>query len=72
MRTIADRAGFRVTHEIGVVFALVKTPIRFNPIRFPGLAYEIIYTLEKVGNPQSYATFEDVQGIHAVETKLYN
>lgn len=71
MRTIGERAGFSLVNEIGVAFYLVKTPIKFNPVRHPGMAYEIIYTLKKVGTPESYATFEDDKGIHKVGTDLY-
>jgi SAM-dependent methyltransferase len=72
MRTIGERAGFSLANEIGVAFYLVKTPIKFNPVRHPGLAYEIIYTLKKVDTPQSYATFEDKDGIRKVKTRLYD
>lgn len=68
IRTIADRMGFSLVKEIGCTFALVKTPIKFNP-RFPGLAYEIIYVLKKTGPIKHYATFES-KGIHRVETCL--
>jgi SAM-dependent methyltransferase len=36
MRTVAMRAGFDVVRERGFGFFLVKTPVRFNPVRFPG------------------------------------
>lgn len=71
MRTIAERAGFEVVNEIGNVFCIVKTSICFNPIRMPGLAYEIIYVLKKLQPPESYTTFEDKQGIQQIPTHLY-
>jgi SAM-dependent methyltransferase len=72
MRTIADRAGFKVTREIGCTFQLVKTPLRFNPLRMPGIAYEIIYVLQKVGAPKGYATFESKKGIERIPTDLFS
>lgn len=71
MRTIAGRTGFEVIKEIGYGFFLVKTPFRFNPIRFPALGYEIIYTLKKTGSPTSYATFEGDFGVERVKTQLF-
>lgn len=68
IRTIADRMGFTLDKEIGCSFALIKTPIKFNP-RFPGLAYEIIYVLRKTGEIKEYATFE-LKGIHRIPTTL--
>lgn len=68
IRTIADRMGFVLEKEVGCTFALVKTPIKFNP-RFPGLAYEIIYVLRKTGDIKEYATFEQ-KGIHRIPTCL--
>lgn len=56
MRTICERAGFNVEAERGYLFALVKTPFRFNPITHPGLAYEIVYVCEKVHEPGLYTT----------------
>lgn len=72
MRTIADRAGFAVVREIGTTFQLVKTKLRFNPIDHPGMAYEIIYVLEKRRAPESYTIFESGRGIERVSTKLYD
>ena len=71
MRTVGTRSGFEVVKEIGVSFYLVKTPIKFNPINYPGLAYEIIYVMKKIRDPESYATFEDKTGIHQIKTNLY-
>src|SRR3989344_1970346 len=71
MRTIAERAGFEVVNEIGNLFCIVKTSICFNPIRIPGIAYEIIYTLKKIASPTSYATFEGSKGIEQIPTHLY-
>lgn len=66
MRTIARRCGFEVKDEIGVTFYVAKLGIKFNPIRFPGLAYEIVYVMKKVREPQGFATFE-VSGIRTDE-----
>lgn len=71
MRAIGDRAGFTVTREVGVSFQLVKTSLKFNPTRYPGMAYEIIYVLRKDRAPESYATFESSKGIEKIPTKLY-
>lgn len=71
MRTSADRTGFEVVREIGCTFALVKTPFVFDVQRFPGMAYEIVYVLEKKRPPESYATFEDKNGIKRLPTTLY-
>ena len=54
MRTICDRAGFDIETERGYLFALVKTKIRFNPINYPGIAYEIVYVCNKVREPEHY------------------
>ena len=70
MRTIAHRTGFTVIDEVGCSFQLVKTKIKFNPIRFPGFAYEIIYVLQKTGEPQGYTTYEGPEGIVKVPTIL--
>lgn len=72
MRTSADRSGFEVVKEIGCTFALVKTPFVFDVQRFPGLAYEIVYVLEKMREPESYATFESAKGIEKIPTDLYS
>jgi SAM-dependent methyltransferase len=72
MRTIGERSGFTLVNEVGYLFWLVKTKIRFNPISRPGMAYEIIYTFKKSGVPESYATFEDERGIHKVNTDLFS
>lgn len=72
MRTIADRAGFDVVHETGCSFQLVKTGFKFNPVKYPGFAYEIIYTLKKKGLPETYATFESkAKGIERIPTRFY-
>ena len=72
MRTIVRTLRIQDANEIGYLFWLVKTNIHFNPIRRPGIAYEIIYTLRKIGAPESYATFEDDKGIHKIDTELFN
>jgi hypothetical protein len=57
--------------ERGYLFAPVKTPFRFNPARFPGLSYEIIYAMRKTGVPQHYTTFEPLSGgIVKIPTKF--
>ncbi len=72
MRTSAERAGFKVLRETGFLFALVKTPLRFNPINHPGMSYEIIYTLQKMREPASYTVFEDMGVVKEVETALFS
>lgn len=72
MRTIAERSGFEVVKEVGVSFHLVKTPFKFNPIKMPGIAYEIIYVLEKRAAPESFATFETANSIRKIPTQLYS
>lgn len=59
IRTIAKRCGMEVIDELGCLFALVKLGWRFDVIRYPGLAYEIVYVLKKTGEPTRYATYED-------------
>lgn len=69
VRTIGGRTGFTVEHEVGLSFRLVKTNIAFHPLKYPGLAYEIIYVLRKTGEPQHYTTYEDKEkGIVKVAT----
>lgn len=70
MRTSAERSGFVVEEEIGCTFKLVKLGWKFDPKTMPGLAYEIVYVLKKVGSPEAYATFEDTGGIHRVPTRF--
>jgi ubiquinone/menaquinone biosynthesis C-methylase UbiE len=71
MRTSTERTGFSLVKEVGYLFALVKTPFRFNPIHWPGLAYEIIYVLKKTGAPQAFATFETGTSIEHIPVELY-
>lgn len=71
MRTIGERSGFMVIDELGVSFRLVKTSLRFNVLRLPGLAYEIVYVLRKTGSPESFATFESGDAISRVPTNLF-
>lgn len=71
MRTIADRAGFEVVREMGTTFQFVKTPWRFTPVEYPGIAYEIVYVLEKRREPESFATFESDKGIEKIPTTLF-
>ena len=68
MRTISDRAGFSLINEIGVTFHLVKVGLSFQPLRYPGMAYEIIYVLEINGLPKPYTTYEGPEGIVKVPT----
>jgi len=73
MRVIQERAGFEVVRELGYLFALVKTPLRFNPLRHPGIAYEIVYISKKVGEPKSYTITEPSNrggGIERVPTEF--
>jgi SAM-dependent methyltransferase len=73
MRTIARRSGFEVTKELGYLLQLVKTTLRVNMTSYPGLAYEIIYVLEKMGETDSYATFEPASGgIQRIQTDLFS
>ncbi len=62
MRTVLERAGFRVVREAGVGFQLVKTPFRFNVTKFPGVGFEIMYVAEKRGAPEAYVALEDAKG----------
>ena len=72
MRTSGERAGFKLEKEIGFGFWLVKTPVKFNPLSWPGFAYEIIYAFKKVGPVSGHTVFEDAQGLHKVPTNLYS
>ncbi len=66
----AERMGFVVEREVGCMFQLVKTPWKWNPTRFPGMAYEIVYVLRKTGEPKHVATLETAEGVVEVETYL--
>ncbi len=68
MRTITKRAGFELIREVGCTFQLVKTKLKWNPLNHPGLAYEIIYLLEKRGQPEAFVTFESPAGIERIPT----
>ncbi len=70
VRTCAERMGFTVEREVGCMFQLVKTPWKWNPTRFPGMAYEVIYVLRKTGEPKHVATLETAEGVVEVETRL--
>ena len=70
MRTIAHRAGFSVVDEVGTSFHLVKTGLRFQPRRWPGISYEIIYVLKKDRTPRHYTTFEQKGTIRRVPSNL--
>jgi SAM-dependent methyltransferase len=58
MRTIANRSGFGVVDEIGFSFRVMKLGWKFQPINYPGIAYEIIYVLKKEGQPEYYTICE--------------
>lgn len=68
MRTSAERMGFEVVREVGNMFAVVKTPIRFNPPA--ALAYEIVYVMRKVGEPRQYVTYDGQNGEERITTRL--
>ncbi len=70
MRTIAGHAGFKVTDEVGVSFHVVKLGWSFQPVNYPGIAYEIIYVLEKDGQPKNYTICELPEGNVKFETKI--
>lgn len=73
MRTILERSGFSLEKEIGVTFQIVKTRIRINVERWPGLAYEIVYVARKTGKPRGFTIIEDSQGkIINLETNLFS
>lgn len=73
MRTSLVRAGFTPLKEIGSSFQIVKTNIRLDVSKHPGLAFEIIYVAKKTGEPQSFTIIEDDIGalIH-LETELFS
>tara|TARA_B100000745_G_scaffold291347_2_gene231044 strand:- start:5140 stop:5838 length:699 start_codon:yes stop_codon:yes gene_type:complete len=70
MRTIADRAGFEVVDEVGVSFRIIKTPIVFQPRKYPGIAYEIVYVLKKTHDPEQYTICELADGRKKLPTML--
>ncbi len=70
MWTIANRAGFSIIDEVGVSFRVVKLGLVFQPIKYPGLAYEIIYALKKTGDPELYTICELPEGNKKIETVL--
>ena len=59
MHTILSRTGFEIVKRCGYLFALVKTPIRFNPVYFPSIAYEILYLARKKSSPEEYTIYQD-------------
>ena len=72
MRTILERAGFTVLKEIGSTFQIVKTNIRLDVSKWPGLAFEIIYVAKKTGTPESFTIIEDDKGsIIKLKTDLF-
>lgn len=73
MRTILGRAGFAVEKEIGSTFQLVKTNLRFDVSKCPGLAFEIIYVAKKTGSPEAFTVIEDDAGkIVKFDTELFS
>ena len=70
MRTIAHRAGFSVIDEVGTTFHVVKFGWKFQPKRFPGISYEIIYVLKKDREPSHYTTYETKGEIIKVPSAL--
>jgi len=62
MRTILERTGFTVIKEIGSTFQIVKTSIRLNVYKHPGLAFEIVYIAQKTGTPESFTVVEEEGG----------
>jgi len=70
MRTIADRSGFTVTDEVGVSFRFMKLNIVIQPEKYPGIAYEIVYTLEKTHEPEMYTICELADGNKKLPTTL--
>lgn len=70
MRTITARAGFSLLSETGVSFHVVKLGLTFQPKNYPGLAYEIIYALEKTGTPQLFTICELPSGNRQLPTVI--
>ena len=71
MRTVAERTGFTVEKEVGFTFYFVKIGFSFNPIRWPGIAYEIVYVLRKTSDIQRFTTFESpTEGVIKVPTNF--
>lgn len=62
MRTILERTGFTLEKEIGSIFQLVKTNLRFDVLKHPELAFEIIYVAKKTGEPKNFTIIEDATG----------
>ncbi len=71
IRSCALVTGFTLRRETGAGFAIVKTPIRLNVERFPGIAYEIVYTMQKTGAPNGFGKARTDQGIETFETNLF-
>ena len=70
MRTIADRAGFEVIDEVGVSFRFIKLNIVIQPEKYPGIAYEIVYTLKKTHEPEMYTICEFADGNRKIPTEI--
>lgn len=62
MRTSLERTGFTLLKELGSTFQLVKTKMRFDVSKWPGLAFEIVYVAEKKGTPEPFTIIEDAEG----------
>jgi len=73
MRTLLERSGFTLEKEIGATFAIMKTNIRLDVSKYPGLAYEIIYVARKTGTPEPFTVIEDEKGaILNLKTDLFS
>jgi ubiquinone/menaquinone biosynthesis C-methylase UbiE len=73
MRTSLERAGFILLKELGSTFHVVKTKLRLNVEKWPGLAFEIIYVAKKIGEPSNFTIIEDDQGaIINLKTNLFS
>lgn len=70
--TITDRAGFKMLAHYGCSFTIIKTGIKFNPYKFPGMAYEIIYVVQKEREPELFTTTDEGpgKGIKQLQTQF--
>lgn len=66
MRTITERAGFVVLDEVGASFHVIKLGWTFQPKRYPGIAYEIVYALKKVKAPEGYTICLLPEGVRKI------
>ena len=73
MRTSLERTGFTLEKEIGYLFQLVKTNLRFDVSKHPELAFEIIYVAKKTGELKDFTIIEDAKGaIINLKTDLFD